>query len=89
MQKHRRVRILVPYSRTLFFQDKGHVRGVTAEAAFEFEKWLNKRYPAKPYKFYVALIPTPRDKLFQRLREGKGDIVAANLTAHAGAQHRR
>lgn len=80
MQKHRRVRILVPYSRTLFFQDKGHVRGVTAEAASEFEKWLNKRYPAKPYKFYVALIPTPRDKLFQRLREGKGDIVAANLT---------
>jgi membrane-bound lytic murein transglycosylase MltF len=80
MQKRRLVRILVPPSRTLFFQDKGVVRGVAAEAAFEFEKWLNKRYPAKPYKFYVVLTPTPRDKLLQYLREGKGDIVAANMT---------
>jgi hypothetical protein len=80
MQKRRLVRILVPPSRTLFFQDKGAVRGVAAEAAFEFEKWLNKRYPAKPYKFYVMLTPTPRDKLLQYLREGRGDIVAANMT---------
>ena len=79
--KHRRlVRILVPPSRTLFFQDKGIIRGVSAEAAFEFEQWLNKRYPAKPYKFYVMLVPTPRDKLMTRLREGRGDIIAANLT---------
>jgi membrane-bound lytic murein transglycosylase MltF len=80
MKKRRIVRILVPYSKTLFFQDKGVLRGVAAEAALEFEKWLNKRYPAKPYKFYVALIPTPRDKLLTELRAGKGDVVAANLT---------
>lgn len=80
MKKRRLVRFLVPPSRTLFFQDKGEIHGVSAEAALEFEKWLNKRYPAKPYKFYVALIPAPRDKLLQYLREGRGDIVAANLT---------
>ncbi len=79
--KHRRlVRVLVPPSRTLFFQDKGVVRGAAAETALEFEKWLNKRYPAKPYKFYVMLVPTPRDKLIERLREGRGDIIAANFT---------
>lgn len=80
MKQRRLVRVLVPPSRTLFFQDKGVVRGAAAEAALELEKWLNKRYPAKPYKFYVMLVPTPRDRLIERLHEGKGDIIAANLT---------
>lgn len=80
MKNRRLVRVLVSPSRTLFFQDKGVIRGVSAEAAFEFENWLNHRYPGKPYKFYVVLVPTPRDKLIERLREGKGDIIAANFT---------
>src|SRR5262249_48384063 len=80
MLKRRAVRILVPHSRTLFFQDKGTVRGVAAEIALDFEAWLNKRYGKKPYKIQVALIPTPRDRLLTALRQGKGDIVAANLT---------
>ena len=80
MLKRRVVRILVPHSRTLFFQDKGTVRGVSAEVALDFEAWLNKRYGKKPYKIEVALIPTPRDRLLAALQQGKGDIVAANLT---------
>jgi membrane-bound lytic murein transglycosylase MltF len=80
MLKRRVVRILVPHSRTLFFQDGGTVRGAAAEIAHEFETWLNKRYGKKPYKIHVGLIPTPRGQLLTALREGKGDIVAANLT---------
>jgi membrane-bound lytic murein transglycosylase MltF len=80
MLKRRAVRILIPHSRTLFFQDKGTVRGAAAEIALEFETWLNKRYGKKPYKIQVALIPTPRDRLFAELQQGRGDIIAASLT---------
>ena len=31
MVKRRMIRVLVPYSRTLYYNDKGHERGVTAE----------------------------------------------------------
>ena len=80
MLKRRTVRVLVPHSRTLFFQDKGTVRGVSAEMARDFETWLNERFGRKPYKIQVALIPTPRDQLLTALQRGQGDIVAANLT---------
>lgn len=80
MVKRRIVRVLIPHSRTLFFQDKGEVRGISAELTAEFETWLNKRYGKKPFKIHVAIIPTRRDELLSQLRQGKGDIVAANLT---------
>jgi membrane-bound lytic murein transglycosylase MltF len=81
MLKRRTVRILISYSRTYFFLDKGEVRGGEAEFGLEFEKWLNKRYSAKgPYRIQVTFVPTRRDQLFNALREGKGDIAAGNLT---------
>lgn len=33
MVKRRQIRFVVPYSRTLYFNDKGHERGVTADSA--------------------------------------------------------
>src|SRR5262245_60490518 len=37
MLERRTIRVLVPYSRTLFFNDKGRERGVTAELVRHWE----------------------------------------------------
>ena len=38
MVERRVIRFLVPYSRTLYFNDKGRERGLTAELARDFER---------------------------------------------------
>jgi membrane-bound lytic murein transglycosylase MltF len=79
MREHRLVRVLVPYSRTLFFHDKGGAHGVTVQAAAELEKLLNKKYPDER-PFTVALIPTTREALIPDLVKGLGDVAAGNIT---------
>jgi membrane-bound lytic murein transglycosylase MltF len=80
--ERRMLRVLVPYSRTLFFNDKGRERGVTAELVRHWEQYLNKKYAAKLGKrpLTVYLIPTTRDKLIAQLPECLGDVAAGNLT---------
>ena len=39
MLKQGMIRILVPYSRTLFFNDRGQERGITADVARELERY--------------------------------------------------
>ena len=80
MKRERLVRILVQFSKTIFFLDKGMERGTAAEAGREFEAWLNKKYKLKALKIIVAFIPTRRDELLKALVDGRGDIVAASLT---------
>ncbi|MBW8905397.1 MAG: transporter substrate-binding domain-containing protein [Betaproteobacteria bacterium] len=82
MLERRVVRVLVPYSRTLYFVDKGHERGITAELLREFERYLNSRYAKQlgNRPLTLVFIPTPRDKLLSGLVEGRGDIAAGNLT---------
>ncbi|WP_373321110.1 transglycosylase SLT domain-containing protein [Paraburkholderia flagellata] len=77
------IRFLVPYSRTLYFVDKGRERGIAAELARNFERYVNKKYAAQLNKrpLTVFLIPTTRDKLLTGLVAGTGDISAGNLTA--------
>jgi len=41
------VRVLVPYSRTLYFIDGGKQRGLTADTLHDFEVFLNKKYHLK------------------------------------------
>ena len=78
---HRRViRMLVPYSRTLFFQDRGTLYGVSVDAAQLLEGWINKTYKTGKRPLVVALIPTTRDKLFTELLAGRGDIAAGDIT---------
>jgi len=36
MVERRMIRVLVPYSRTLYYNDKGRERGLTAEAVRDF-----------------------------------------------------
>jgi len=83
MLERRRIRVLVPYSRTLFVTDHGRERGLAAELARDFERYINRKYAKQLGKrpVTVLLIPTTRDKLLPNLLAGLGDIAAGNLTA--------
>jgi membrane-bound lytic murein transglycosylase MltF len=83
MIERRLIRVLAPYSRTLFFTDKGRQRGMTAELAQDYEQYINKKYKKQLQKrpITVVIIPTTRDKLMSMLVDGLGDISAGNLTA--------
>ena len=83
MLERRLVRVLVPYSRTLFFNDKGRRRGVTADTVQDFEKYLNRKYAKQLGKrpLTVSIVPTTRDELLKDVVGGLGDIAAGNLTA--------
>ena len=80
MLERRVVRVLVPYSRTLYFNDRGRQRGLTADTLLDFEHFLNQKYPRKTQPFVVVAVPTTRDQLFTGLLEGRGDLAAGNLT---------
>jgi len=83
MLERRMIRVLVPYSRTLYFVDKGQERGLTAETVRDFERYLNRRYARQlgNRPLTVVLIPTTRDQLIPDVVAGRGDIAAGNLTA--------
>jgi membrane-bound lytic murein transglycosylase MltF len=82
MLERRHIRVLVPYSRTLFYNDKGRERGITAETARAFEQYLNKKFAAQLGKRPITLylVPTTRDELLEDVAKGLGDIAAGNLT---------
>ena len=77
------IRVLVPYSRTLYFLDKGRERGTTADLMRDFERHLNTKYARELGKrpLTVYMIVTTRDKLLSGVAEGLGDIAVGNLTA--------
>ncbi len=87
MLKRRMIRVLVPYSKTHYFIDKGVQRGITYDALKQFETDLNTKLalPAGR-RVHVVFLPTSRDTLQQALLEGRGDIVAANVTVTPGRQ---
>ncbi|MCZ8260640.1 MAG: transporter substrate-binding domain-containing protein [Beijerinckiaceae bacterium] len=78
--KRRVVRLIVPFSRTLFFIDRGRQYGLVAEFGSEFETWLNARHKGGAGRVSVVFIPTPRNRMLDALKKGEGDIIAANLT---------
>ena len=82
MLERRHIRVLVPYSRSLFYNDKGRERGISAELARAFEQYLNKKYASQLGKRPITLylVPTTRDELLQDVANGLGDIAAGNLT---------
>jgi membrane-bound lytic murein transglycosylase MltF len=83
MLERRVVRVLVPYSRTLYFNDRGAQRGLTADTLRDFESFLNKKYPHKVQPFVVVAFPTTRERLLPGVLEGRADIAAGNLTITA------
>ena len=80
MLENRTVRVVVPYSRTLYFNDKGAQRGLVADAIKDFEIYLNKKYRTRNRPITVVALPTTRAELIPGLLEGRGDIAMGNLT---------
>jgi len=80
MVERRLIRVLVPYSRTLYFNDKGRERGIAAEFVRDFERWVNQKQKTQKRPITVVIIPTTRDKLLSGVVDGLGDIAAGNLT---------
>jgi membrane-bound lytic murein transglycosylase MltF len=82
MLERRVIRIFVPFSRTLYFNDKGRERGLTAENARDFELYLNEKYRRKlrPRPLTIVLIPATRDRLLSAVVDGQADIAAGDLT---------
>ena len=79
--ERRMIRVLVPYSRTLYYTDKGRERGLTADYVRELEMYLNQKYKTGKRPVTIYLVPTTRDKLLSFVADGLGDIAAGNLTA--------
>ena len=82
MVERRVIRVLVPYSRTLYFNDKGRERGFVADAVRDFERYINQKYQKQLGNRPITVVnfPTTRYKLLQHVADGLGDIAAAALT---------
>ena len=89
MIERRTIRVLVAYSKTFYFMNKGVQRGATYDLVRGFEDDLNKKLAKemklknKHLKVRVLFIPVGRDELLSALVAGKGDIAASNLTVTA------
>src|SRR5262249_27744794 len=80
MLDRRLIRFIAPYSLTLFFQDRGTIYGTSAYGAQLFEDWINKTFKLRASPLTAPLTPVSRDKLFDTLLAGDGDIAAGNIT---------
>lgn len=78
MARRRRIRILVPPSRTYYAVDNNLQRGATYDAGVAFARFVTGRLGAGQAPIAVVFIPTPEDALVANLLAGRGDI-AANL----------
>lgn len=74
------IRILVTFSKTHYYVDKGQQHGLAYESIVAFEKQLRQRYHYKGKPPLVLIIPVSRDELLPRLQAGLADIAIANLT---------
>jgi membrane-bound lytic murein transglycosylase MltF len=81
MVKRRMIRAGVAFNRTNYFVDHGTQRGVMYAYLKQFESVLNAKLRTGHLRVRVIFVPLARDKLLPALREGRVDIVAAQLTA--------
>src|SRR5262252_2947088 len=81
MLDRRVIRFYVPYSRSLYFVDKGRERGISAYLIRQFERWVNSKYAKqlgkRPLTVYV--VAATRDKLRDDLLEGHADVAVGNI----------
>src|SRR5215475_811515 len=82
MLERRVIRVYSPFSRSLYYSDKGRERGIAVELVRDWERYLNIKYAKvlgkRPLTVYVA--PATRDKLLPFLTVGLGDVAIGNLT---------
>jgi len=87
IRERRMLRVLVVYSKTFFFIDKGTPRGMHYDGMLGLEKCLNRKLKTdKRSHIRMVFIPVRHDELLPALVEGRGDIAVANLTVTAGRQ---
>ena len=86
MRQRHFIRILVPYSKTYFFVDRGKTGGLDYELGKALEQWLNQKHPTgvKNQPWRVGFIPVRRDQLLADLVAGNGDIAGGGLTVTEG-----
>ena len=72
MLQRRAIRFYVPYSRSLYFIDKGRERGIAADLMRQFEIWVNKKYATQLGKrpLTVFIVVATRDKMLADLTGG-------------------
>jgi len=80
IKKRGYIRVLVSYSKTNFFIEKGAMYGFEYELLKQYEKFLNERIKKRTKKIKMIFIPVPFSRLLSDLKQGKGDIAAAGLT---------
>jgi len=80
--ERRMVRVYVPFSRSLYFSDKGRERGLAVELVRDWERYINIKYAKqlgkRPLTIYI--LPGTRDKLLPYLGDGMADVAIGNLT---------
>src|SRR5262252_4107258 len=79
MSKRRNIRALVVYSRSGFFYDKGHPKGISYEAVEEFGRFMNRKLKTGKLRINLTFIPVKPEQLKAALTEGLGDFVATGV----------
>jgi membrane-bound lytic murein transglycosylase MltF len=80
MVARRMIRVGVTFNRTFYFVDNGVQRGMAYEMGKAFEDELNKKLKTGNAKVNVVFVPLPRTHLGTSLKEGKVDLVMAQVT---------
>ena len=82
MLQRRMIRVVAPFSRSLYFNDKGRERGLAAELVRDFERWLNQKYAKQLGKrpLTIYMVPATRDRLLTDVVGGLADIAVGNIT---------
>ena len=88
MVKRRVIRVLVPASRTLYFEDRGRLRGISYDTVQEFEHSLNQKLGTGALPIECIMIPVPRDQLISRLTDGRGDLAVGTIPVTPERQRR-
>src|SRR5499427_910919 len=82
MLERRVIRVYAPFSRSLYFNDKGRERGIAVELVRDWERYINVKYAKelgkRPLTIYI--VPATRDKLLPYLTDGLADVAIGNLT---------
>jgi membrane-bound lytic murein transglycosylase MltF len=73
------LRVLVVYSKSGFFYDKGRPRGAIAEYMDEFENVINKNIKTGAKKFNVVYLPMSPGQSQEALNGGVGDIACTGI----------
>ena len=88
MVKRRVIRVLVPFSKTFYYVEKGRARGVSSDIIDALEAEINKDLKSKTLKVKLLALPVARDELMSKLIEGYGDVVIADTSITPERQKR-